>query len=52
VGRERFLRALWASQTSRTDAGSALDSDLDEAGLFDSLSDRLRQHFSRMHGLG
>lgn len=52
VGRERFLRALWASQTGGADARPAQDADQDGAqdfaGLYDSLADRLRQHFARM----
>jgi hypothetical protein len=52
VGRERFLRALWASQTGGAIAGAAqeaVDASVQEAaGLYDGLADRLRQHFARM----
>jgi hypothetical protein len=52
VGRERFLRALWASQAGGATAGAAqeaVDASVQEiAGLYDSLADRLRQHFARM----
>ncbi len=53
-GRERFLRALWESQTGQTSFGAAGNASglagapYEQGSLYDSLADRLREHFNRM----
>lgn len=49
-GRDRFLRALWESQMALGAAGKATGPDgtaYEQGSLYDSLTDRLRHHFSR-----